>query len=116
LENSEIFGENTIPVLRGSRSATKWKSYPNPYENLPALRHCSFAFNPSVQYNKDELTDIMSAQLSEEMGLDMRRDYVRLVLSVFYSVARYPRDWQVACHSSGPKPVLRIRIRDWLLF
>ena len=30
----------------------------------------------------------MSAQLSEEMGLDMRRDYVRLVLSVFYSVAR----------------------------
>ena len=31
----------------------------------------------------------MSAQLSEEMGLDMRRDYVRLVLSVFYSVARY---------------------------
>jgi hypothetical protein len=43
---------------------------------------------PLFQYNKEELTDIMSAQLSEEMGLDMRRDYVRLVLSVFYSVAR----------------------------
>jgi hypothetical protein len=28
-------------------------------------------------------------QLSDEIGLDMRRDYVSVVLSVFYSVARY---------------------------
>jgi hypothetical protein len=45
LENSKIFGENTIPVQRESESASNWKSYPSDlYENLPALQPRSFAF------------------------------------------------------------------------
>jgi hypothetical protein len=42
-----------------------------------------------VQYTKEELILIISNQLPGDQGLGMKRDYVSLVLSVFYSVARY---------------------------